>query len=364
MVSALDNISNKHGDSASVRVKDGNLKFGQGSNALKNIFNGSRYQKERQAAAEMFGFQGNKTVSVAEGKHSLTTIIKENDQNKVAFESKYNELTAKTTMLKEALSSVDDKLSNIDHAEDKGVQTGTSPNTAKLHSSAVKEVKVISDKEKTLRSNFSNVYQTNVGCSGIIVQSRHEFAGSPIAGKLEKKAVANEYITLFGAEHFEGGNSNVLKTLKLYDSTLLPGLVKEAAKSWYTPSEKTITTHRGQGITQAGIDTLYNDFDKNYTYSAGQFFSTSGSKDIADKFAKDSLDPIKVIFEIKGNSSNGLFVKGGLSFGAAPKSKEVEKLYSPLANFKIDSIKEDANGIHRVKMSEVAQVKKPKILPY
>lgn len=366
LVSVLSNISSQHGDSASVRVKDGNLKFGQGSNLLKNLFNGGRYQKERQAAAEKFGLQGNKTISVAEGKKSLQGVIEANTQKKRDLENTHRALNTQEKELKQTLADVDYELSTIDLAESKSFQDTerTSPTAATSRSSGVKETKVLSAKEKELRSTFSKIYQSNAGCIGINAESRHQFAGSQKPGQLGSGKVADEYIRVFGDNHFTGGNKEVLQTLKHYGTSVLPSLVKEAAESWYTPSEETIITHRGQGMTEEGIEKLKNDLNKNYTYSPGQFFSTSESKEIAANFAKNSSDTIKVIFEIKGNSSNQVVVRGGLSFGAAPKSKEREKLYSPLANFKIDDIKKDANGIHRVKMSEVAQVKKPKILPY
>jgi len=50
----LNHILRKHGNDATVRLKDGELKFGKGRNALKNILFGSRYKQEREAAAMHF----------------------------------------------------------------------------------------------------------------------------------------------------------------------------------------------------------------------------------------------------------------------------------------------------------------------
>lgn len=127
-------------------------------------------------------------------------------------------------------------------------------------------------------------------------------------------------------------NARIVNTIKAHCSNL-PKLVNTGAQAWYTPSEKNITTYRGQGMRQSGIDTLITQFKKDASsetktaYQLGQFFSTSTNVNVADDFANRSQDDVKVMFTVKGNSSNGLSIPGGLSF-----NNEGEKLYSPLAN--------------------------------
>ncbi|CNE09415.1 Uncharacterised protein [Yersinia nurmii] len=67
LLKSLTGISPKHGDDVNVRLKNGNVKFGQRSNSLKNFVSGSRYQAERQEAAKYFGSE-DREVSAAEAK--------------------------------------------------------------------------------------------------------------------------------------------------------------------------------------------------------------------------------------------------------------------------------------------------------
>lgn len=67
LLKSLASVTNKHGGAATVRLKDGKFKYGQGSSILKNIFNCSRYQRECAAAVKILQAKGNK-ISVSDSK--------------------------------------------------------------------------------------------------------------------------------------------------------------------------------------------------------------------------------------------------------------------------------------------------------
>ena len=142
--------------------------------------------------------------------------------------------------------------------------------------------------------------------------------------------------------------------------------MKTASKAWYTPAEKNMTTYRGQGMTQSGINTLISQFnaakynETEIVYNLGQFFSTSGDINVASDFAKRSQDDAKIIFEVNGNSSNRLSIPGGLSF----ENNEDERLYSPLANFKVTAVTKAPSNTYHVTLEEVTKGDRALLLPY
>lgn len=96
-------------------------------------------------------------------------------------------------------------------------------------------------------------------------------------------------------------------------------------------------------------------------YKVAQFFSTSREGDIAKDFANESKDSVKVIFNIEGNSSCPLPATGGLSTNRPAK----ERVYSPLATFKVTAInKNKDNGIYRISPEEVTKNINAQALPY
>ncbi|MFC0139150.1 hypothetical protein ACFFJN_02900 [Erwinia mallotivora] len=64
LLKSLQSVSAKHGENASVRLKNDHFKYGQAGNFFKNIFHGNRYQTEREAAVKMVNAEGS-TVSAA-----------------------------------------------------------------------------------------------------------------------------------------------------------------------------------------------------------------------------------------------------------------------------------------------------------
>lgn len=221
------------------------------------------------------------------------------------------------------------------------------------------------EKQHKIRQNFSMIYQSNAGCKAINIEARHQFRSAPSAGKLSGNNVVEEYRRVHGYEIFDHGNKALKTTIKAICSNLSE-LVNTGAKAWYTPTEKNITTYRGQGITLRGIDKLISQFDadkQNNTetvYNLGQFFSTSKDQKVASDFAERSPDDAKVIFKVKGNSSKGLSISDGLSFN----KNEGERLYSPLANFKVTAVSRAVSNTYHVTLEEVTKCDKAKLLPY
>ncbi|MFC0139152.1 ADP-ribosyltransferase domain-containing protein [Erwinia mallotivora] len=95
-------------------------------------------------------------------------------------------------------------------------------------------------------------------------------------------------------------------------------------------------------------------------YKLGQFFSTSRDENVAKDFAKRSPDYEKIIFKVKGNSSNGLSIPGGLLF----ENYEGERLYSPHANFKVTAVFKEKSNTYNFTLEEVTKGDKAQLLPY
>lgn len=331
-LNTLNAISDKLGGDASIRLKGNNFKPGSG-NAL---FSGSRYQKERADAATKLGVPG-KEVSASKAISIVSSEIK---NNKAELTSLRQDLGHKEAELKDVriMQIKDGKLGNV--------------STAKTSTDSV------DPQTKKARQEFSLIYQSNAGCKALNAEARYQSGQSKTPGSLSGSKVIAEYQRSKGDNIFSGGNKDIKNTINAC-STNLSSLVKTGAKAWYTPGGETIKTHRGQGMTQAGFNALTN----GQTYKLGQFFSTSKSANVAKEFANDSKDAVKVMFEVEGNSSRGIFVGNGLSFGNSVT--EEEKIYSPLAHFKVTRIvPAGASGINKVVLKEVKPSDNATLLPY
>ncbi|MCX8958433.1 ADP-ribosyltransferase domain-containing protein [Erwinia psidii] len=344
LLKSLHSVSAKNGENATVRLKKDHFKYGQASNILKKMLHGSRYQTEREAAVKKINAQGS-TVSAGKVIKTLQTRI--------------DSTLSEVHELKTEVAGYDKKIDNIE-AIKYGIEKKLD-NLTKIETNAKKA----DEKNHSARQNFSMIYQSNVGCKALNVEARHQFGNTPLAGKVSGSKVVEEYRRVHGYEIFSRGNKALESTIKANCSDLNE-LVKTGAKAWYTPTEKNITTYRGQGMTQSGINTLISRFnadEHNKTetvYILGQFFSTSRSVNVANDFANRSQDDAKVIFKVKGNSSNGLSIPGGLSF----ENDESEKLYSPLANFKVTAVSKASSNTYHVALEEVTKVDRALILPY
>lgn len=330
-----------------VRLKGDHFKSGEASNFLKNIFFGGRYKTEREAAAKEINVVGN-TVSAGEVIKTLQTKVKDTM-------SKVEELKKEITGYKEEYDDLSTQ------------ETSIKKNINELNKIVAERDKV--DKEiRQARSDFCMIYQSNAGCKGLNDEARYQFGNARYPGKVRGSDVVAEYRRVHGDNIFGGGNKELKSTIS-FKCEDLHEVVKTGAKAWYTPTEKNTTTHRGQGMTQSGIDTLISQFiaDVKYktetVYQPGQFFSTSADKNVASNFAECSQDAVKVLFKVIGNSGNGLYVGDGLSFD----NDESEKLYSPMANFIVTAVSKgskESSITYNITLKEVPKVNKALILPY
>lgn len=344
LLKSLQSVSAKHGENATVRLKNDHFKYGQASNFFKNMFHGSRYQTEREAAVQKINAEGS-TVSAGKVIKTLQTRI--------------DSALSKVNALKKEVAGYDKKIDNIE-AKKYGIEKKIGK-LAKIETAA----KEADEKKHKAREDFSMIYQSNAGCKALNIEARHQFGNAPSTGKVSGSKVVEEYRRVHGYEIFSRGNKVLESTIKA-NCSVLSELVKTGAKAWYTPTEKNMTTYRGQGMTQSGINTLISRFnadEQNKTetvYNLGQFFSTSRDVNVASDFANRSQDDAKVIFKVKGNSSNGLSIPGGLSF----ENDEGERLYSPLSNFKVTAVSRASSNTYHVALEEVTKVDRALILPY
>ncbi|CAM3950234.1 ADP-ribosyltransferase domain-containing protein [Serratia silvae] len=344
LLKSLRSVSGKYGENAAVRLKNDHFKYGQASNFVNNMFHGSRYQTEREAAVKKINAEGS-TVSAGQAIKAL----------QIGIGSALKEVNGLKTEVAKNAEKIDKneaKKYSIQKEIDKLVEIET-------------DAKKADEENLKNRQKFSSVYQSNEGCRGINEQARYQFGNGRSAGKVSGSKVVEEYRMAHGDDIFSRGNKALESTIKANCSDL-SAVVATGAKVCYTPTAKNMTTFRGQGMTQSGINALISGFNTDKlnktetVYKLGQFFSTSRSEDVAHEFANLSQDEVKVIFRVKGNSSNGLSIPGGLSF----KNKEKERLYSPLANFKVTAVSAGASNSYNVSLEEVTKVDRARILPY
>ncbi|HII2982277.1 TPA: ADP-ribosyltransferase domain-containing protein [Yersinia enterocolitica] len=341
LLTSLTSIASKHGDDANIRLKNDHFKLGQGSNFLKNLINGGRYKLEQQAATSKLVVKGSE-VSARTGIAKLTQQIKTIQDSLDSSNKELKNNKTEYDSLNFKLGAVDQQIETFNKA------------------------KIAADKadnnNKALRNNFSMIYQSNAGCKAINAEARHQFGNANQFAKLNGNQVIAEYVKTHGDNVFSGGNAPVKSAIQSHCSDLST-LVKGVAKAWYTPTDTTTTSHRGQGMTQDGIDKLMSQFKSDRAgsvYKLGQFFSTSKEVGVAKDFADRTGDSVKIMFEVKGNSGRGIVVSGGLKF----ENNEREVLYSPLANFAVTDIKGNNAKGYTIKLNEVEQDTKAKLLPY
>lgn len=340
----LKNISSQHGEDASVRLKGDQFKFGQPTGFFAKVFNGSRYQLEREAAAQKFNVNSSEisvssAISIVNDKiHSANNKMESLDKEISSHKTELRDLQSRQMGIEEKIRSLAKSEADANKANAAG---------------------------KEQRAVFAAIYQSNAGCAALNAEARYQFGNASSGGRLRSSDVLSEYQSVHGSNIFGKGNAEMKSTISANCGNLA-ALAKASAKALYTPRNENIVTHRGQGMTDKGINQLIEQFntDKNNNdvtvYKAGQFFSTSTISKVASDFAKRSDDDVKVLFKVTGNSSHSLVVRGGLQF----ENKEGEKLYSPLANFKVTNISRSSDGMYHVGLQEVAQTKTATALPY
>jgi hypothetical protein len=341
-ISNLDSLSKKNGSDSCVRLKSGNFKAGKPDNFVKKLLNGNRYGDERKDAAKYIDVEGG-SVSVIVAKSKLN---KDLDGLKKDSYIKNETLKNNETDLGDLIKT----RNNLLNSPTKYNPSARTPSD-KIQNGGKDEVQQ--------RRDFSAIYQTNIGCSAINSQARAIYRESSVAKyTVSKTKLKNEYKRAHGDNIFEKGNKDLGEKIKTLSGDI-PKLVNDSIKAFYTPSPKNIKTTRGQGMTIDGLNSLIKGKDDNITYKLGQFFSTSKDTKVAENFARASSDEVKVLFTIYGNSSNSLLIQGGLAF----EEREQEKLYSPLANFKVTAVSK-SNDLYNVTLKEQDTEENAPLFPY
>lgn len=344
LLKSLQSVSKKHGENATVRLKNDHFKFGQASNFFKKMVSSSRYQAEREAAVKKINAEGS---TISAGK-AITTLQAKVDEGLYRADKTKTWMAEENQKVQSFKNEIKKFESNIDELSKMERKAGEAE-----------------AKTRAARETFSIVYQSNAGCKALNSVARHVFGNSPPVNTKCGSNVVDEYRKAHGYEIFSHGAKELKHTIEAHCSDLSK-LVKTGAEAWYTPTGKNITSFRGQGMTQSGVDKLITRFnaDKSYNtesvYNLGQFFSTSTKQTVAAAFANSSQDDVRVLFKVNGNSSNGLSIPGGLQF----QNDEGERLYSPLANFKVTNIQKQSSNVYHIALEEVGKVKRAPLLPY
>lgn len=344
MLKCINSISVKHGEDASVRLKGEQIKYGEATGFLAKMFNGGRYQLEREAAAQKFSSSGD-SVSASSAKSFLNKKIQSGQDELDSLEKDIANNKKELSGLRSQHMSVEDKIRTMAKSAADG-----------------KKADAAGQEQRTI---FAAIYQSNVGCAALNAEARYQFGNATEGGQLSGGKVLAEYENVHGNNIFSKGNAELKNNIKS-NSSHLAELTKASAKALYTPRKENIVTHRGQGMTDNGINSLIEQFNTDKkgnsetVYKLGQFFSTSTLPKVASGFAERSNDDVKVMFKVTGNSSHSLVVRDGLQF----ENKEGEKLYSPLANFKVTNISKSASGVYQIALQEVPQTKNAAVLPY
>lgn len=344
-------ISIAYGGDAIVRLKHGEFKCDKGGNFVKNILFTNRYQRERTAATNQLSARGD-TISASTSEAVLKKRI---DSGNHKLEPLRLDLCTFSASLRELEKNKSDimRQMNVVFKED---------------------IKEIESKKAKIREIFSTIYQSDAGRKTSNNVLFIQYINASECGKADKlvslegldgKKVVAEYEMALGRDVFHEENKGVKVAIKEYCKEL-PWLVNTAADLLYTPTSKNITTYHAQRMSTSGINTLLEqseDDRRNRTttvYEPGYFFSTYPSSTDACKFAKNFDPNFQVVFEVKGNSSNGLTVPNGLAFG----SHKDERVYSPHANFKvIDVYMVSMPYLYHVLLEEVPRVDNPQRLP-
>lgn len=338
-------ICNDVGGNSLIRFKNNTFRKQPSSNFLKQFLFGSRYKLELQAAAG----------KIEPSKSSVTVI-----EGMMYYQQKSEESLKQCDSLLNDMGIKEDALNKI-----RDERKPITKQLEDIESQEVEAQKIAEQRKKDCR-NFALIYQSNAGCKAINAQARHLYGSSTRSASLKGSDIIAEYERVHGDNIFTKGNKHYKSDLNSYAKGPTT-LVTTAANNWYNPTSENTTTYRGQGMTSQGLQTLIEHFnaDKNHdnktVYQLGQFFSTSSRYNIAESFAQRSPDKVKVMFTVTGNSGDGIYVSGGLSFN----DNESEMLYSPLANFTVtDLTRNSAKNIYHVKLEEVPLQKGAKLLPY
>ncbi|MBM4903437.1 hypothetical protein HYO34_12135 [Vibrio parahaemolyticus] len=341
LIGNINRISKKYGADSIIRLKNGNFKPGKSDNLMKKLINGRRYEAERISAARFIGDCSDNTTA-SKGQQFLSDQLTKEKQDVDALNDQKEKAKKQYVQLNHLESMLRNQPCASKPKEDE--KRGENKDNIKI------------------RRDFNLIYQTNVGCAALNSKVRdiYIYGNSSNSNPTKVSGVIDEYERTFGSGIFEKGNKELKKDID-YLSENIDDLVVSAAKAFYTPSEDNITTMRGCGMTKNGIAELFKGKKNNTTYKLSQFFSTTSDKNIANKFAEANSgdDKAKVLFTVKGNSSNPVIVKDGLQFG----NNEREKLYSPLAHFVVTHASKSGDN-YRFTLQEVSKARNAEVFPH
>ncbi|MCF5857734.1 ADP-ribosyltransferase family protein [Aeromonas veronii] len=327
MIKQLNRISTKHGDNSIVRVKDsGKLKHEKSSSTLKNLFNldAERLKRERLAAVELVRTQSTDekatTVTAKECSEYFTKLVNDGRNELTKLSNKLPGLFDELIIAKEELKSANAQEHKIDEAK---------------------------NNIKGLKQVFSMIYHSDHGYPSInsAARSKYGYSSSYCNNILNHKLVLESY-TKINDKAFESEKYNVLPFKIKSACENIDKLVEDCAEIFYNKDGAKMKTFRGQSMTTNGLETLRRNLstNKDFIYGSGQFLSTSKDEKIAHGFADNNIDnnaTVPVIYTITGFSSGNMFLPSGLGYD----NNERERIYSPLARFKVVSVSklEDEN---------------------
>ncbi|WP_343463931.1 hypothetical protein [Pantoea sp.] len=349
-ISQVKSISTRQDNDPLLRLKNGFFKNGENQNFIKKHLYKNRYASERRAAAQAAGSAAPEIrvkEAVARYQHTLSAVNQDihNSQNKInELVSKLQELLHKENAIERALE-----------AHTPGAKRAKTTPSGSVTATAGK---ALTEDELKRIERFGVIYHTNSGCYAInslilTLRARYDPGNPEKAGNKLGEKVIREYEKAKGPEIFY--NNPIKKYHIENEAVSIHQDITPYAKLFYNNKGKnTITTYRGEYMTQEGINELNQRFKNqpDAVYEVSQFYSTSSNQ----QYVKNIVykDPPqgkgRVIFTLTGNSSRHIYPPNGLAFD----HREDESLYSPLACFRVSEIKLDGR-IWRVSLQETVR---------
>ena len=338
-LSTIKKLKNEHGKNGVIRLKNGTYKNGDSSSFFKRVtgYQSNRIENERKAAAAALTPNGNsKSITTLDAEESVSSDV-------LAITEEINRLEESKPGGKGNLEKQQIKLETVES----------------VLSNRAKKEEAIAQQKKESYENHCILWHTNAGCKALNETARSIYRREGNKASLHSYMVIDEYERNID-KIFARGNAHMKD--RIHESCVgdASAIVETFAKELYVPSKNSSTTYRGQGMTSAGIKRLIENHKKSpqKKYVTGQFFATSKKEATALDFT--GRDAVKVLFQVKGNSSQVLSLPNGLEFHG---SREDERLYSPLANFKVTDIKL-SGGLYRVNLVETNSTGSAEKMPY
>ncbi|MCR8999239.1 hypothetical protein [Rahnella perminowiae] len=328
--SSLLNKTKVTDKNAELRLKGQKIKASQPKNVLKKLFYQGRYERETQAlnyalscydikpAGENFTLNDAHTINekIDDFRHFSTQLDQLHEEIK-KFGSKY-------TLALMSLSSVARSISD---------------NPAYL------KMKELFLGYKTL----SCIYSSNRGSSEI---------NKALRAKRDPHLSANDVIEgmrKFNHDIEHRSLKEERDKIKFYCKKMSYATLCKMEKFMYQPKGVKRTYYRGQDLnSKLAISQFQSYMDNGTTVSPTSFFSTSGTRSVAEKFARGG---VKVLFKISGFSCVRMS-------GEYADPSENEFVFTRLAKFSVKEVSEDSSGMYHISLQEVTVGNNNKEMPY